>query len=496
MKGKNKDQQQAAHSNQLSFPDVTPLDYHKMCPRFSSVLERADGVGVGIEEMDYLQMEIESLLVNIMQRSRQLKLETMILDDSSISDSFITHNTLNKSASLNGSISQLNASNHEKLNHSLHKKFKSFNGKPTSLANIAASPLLIATNSIKKETIINENQPIVRNDIPDLFWQSVEPYCADITDDDIKLLENQIELNDRYLSFNKVGPLGKHYTLQWAQEDINNQIKDGSRFNDIDKTIKLQPSTPLKRKATSPLDKNDKMSSRLIDESLNKMNSPVVSNAKTAQNSCKSSLNYGPLTQRLISALIEQNLMTPFDTEIADYLDKIGPPQPIYMSPKTMAKKLNFNTNSNSLERKIKKTLIEQGILDMDDNEKLDNDSNGSSSNETHHNNNNQSTTNEIIAKDDEIALEIKNLQNELKLVTNQCKQTLEHLLNISKNNLVKQDIKRKISAIDVDIVELYEKFRTSRLSKKPLNKKDKEKALKFIRDRNFMRSELCQLKD
>ena len=75
----------------------------------------------------------------------------------------------------------------------------------------------------------------------------------------------------------------------------------------------------------------------------------------------------------LISALIEQNLMTPFDNELADYLEKIGPPQSMYLSPKSMAKKLTFNTNSSSnstLERKIKKTLIEQGILDIDENDK------------------------------------------------------------------------------------------------------------------------------
>jgi hypothetical protein len=35
---------------------------------------------VGIEEMDSLQMEIESLLVNAMQRNRMLKVETTVLD--------------------------------------------------------------------------------------------------------------------------------------------------------------------------------------------------------------------------------------------------------------------------------------------------------------------------------------------------------------------------------------------------------------------------------
>ncbi len=46
----------------------------------SLVLKRQDGHGVGIEEMDSLQMEIESMLVNAMQRNRLLKIETMILD--------------------------------------------------------------------------------------------------------------------------------------------------------------------------------------------------------------------------------------------------------------------------------------------------------------------------------------------------------------------------------------------------------------------------------
>lgn len=45
------------------------------------VLNRNEGDLVGIEEIDTLQMEIESILVNVIQRNRQLKIETMILDD-------------------------------------------------------------------------------------------------------------------------------------------------------------------------------------------------------------------------------------------------------------------------------------------------------------------------------------------------------------------------------------------------------------------------------
>ena len=42
--------------------------------------------------------------------------------------------------------------------------------------------------------------PIVRNDIPDTFWQSVEPYCADITGEDIKYLESQIEVYEKSIA--------------------------------------------------------------------------------------------------------------------------------------------------------------------------------------------------------------------------------------------------------------------------------------------------------
>lgn len=141
-----------------------------------------------------------------------------------------------------------------------------------------------------------------------------------------------------------IPPLGKHYSLQWAEEDLNHQVKEGSRLTDYEAKI----STPAKHRQTE----NNKFSvvNPLIEEGLSKVRpmSPFATKNKknaTTENKTSESVNYGPLTQRLISALIEQNLMTPMDNEINDYLDKIGPPpQPIYMSPKTMAKKLTSSS--------------------------------------------------------------------------------------------------------------------------------------------------------
>jgi hypothetical protein len=148
--------------------------------------------------------------------------------------------------------------------------------------------------------------------------------------------------------------------------------------------------------------------------------------------------------------------MTPFDNELADYLEKIGPPQSMYLSPKSMAKKLTFNTNSSSnstLERKIKKTLIEQGILDIDENDKT---SDCLSENESSIVKKEANSNSNIIDKDDEIGNEIKNLQNELKTITSQCELTLTQLLQTSKKKMIKQDIKKKLTILDYEVSKDY----------------------------------------
>ncbi len=375
-------------------------------------------------------MEIESLLVNVMQRTRQLKIETMILDDW---NSDKNSETISKINSLSSPIPI------EKQG-TLVKKIKSFSGKPST-------PL----SKIKSAPVEEISAPIVRNDIPDTFWQSVEPYCADITEDDIKMLESQIEIQDNYMvSYKTIPPLGKHYSLQWAEEDIQQQVKEGSRLTEYEAKI----STPAKKSA---FENNQKYNvvNPLIDDTLTKIRKmPAFGKDVTKSQKSSESLTYGPLTQRLISALIEQNLMTPLDNEIGDYLDKIGPPQPMYMSPKTMAKKLhisNNNSNVSTLERKIKKTLIEQSILDDDEASKSANEEEDEESNAMQ-TSNSSGEGSAVGQKDDEIVSEIINLQNELKAVTRQCKQTLTNLVEISKHSLVKQDIRKKISLLDSEV--------------------------------------------
>jgi transcriptional adapter 3 len=489
MKGKSKEQQPQITTNQsLSLPNVQAIDYQKNCPRYTSILHRADGDGVGIEEMDSLQMEIESLLVNVMQRTRSLKMETLVLDNwtSDKSDSFLIQTTPQKQIG-NGGAAATAAAAAPATPVSTTKdsmtKDKSDPSQKKLKPTVSKPPQFALQNFIHTDT----HAPIVRNDIPDLFWQSVEPYCADITDEDIKLLENQIDLNQKYSSFSKtIGPLGKHYALQWAEEDLNQQMKEGQRFVDLDG--KGSGASPVPKRKGGGGVEQDKSSfkrsaSFMLDDTLHILNGKGNNPAKS------DTLTYGPLTQRLISALIEQNLMTPFDNELADYLEKIGPPQSMYLSPKSMAKKLTFSSTNaasshSSLERKIKKTLIEQGILDFDENDKtlLPEAAAAAAA---------SSDDSSILDKDDQIGLEIRNLQNELRTVTSQCELTLTQLLHTSKKKLVKQEMKRKLTVLDYEVIEAYEKCKHARLEKRTLTKKEKEKIFKLLKDRDATKSQL-----
>lgn len=70
---------------------------------------------------------------------------------------------------------------------------------------------------------------IPKNDIPNKFWLSVEPYCMPITHEDVKLLDDMIE----EYSGPMVAPipeLGPHYTSRWAAEDLRDE-QDNSNPN-------------------------------------------------------------------------------------------------------------------------------------------------------------------------------------------------------------------------------------------------------------------------
>lgn len=72
-----------------------------------------------------------------------------------------------------------------------------------------------------------------KNDAVNRFWASVEPYCADITNEDVKVLEDILTTHDEEADYFRVPPLGKHYAEKWAEEDLIEEQREGKILGKI-----------------------------------------------------------------------------------------------------------------------------------------------------------------------------------------------------------------------------------------------------------------------
>jgi hypothetical protein len=116
------------------------------------------------------------------------------------------------------------------------------------------------------------------------------------------------------------------------------------------------------------------------------------------------------------------------------------------------------------------------------------------------------------INADDEIAIEIKNLQHELVIISQKCEKTHRELLGNARKEMGKQKITRKIDMIDTEvrclvkcfhggliqtffsnpkIKDIFNKLVLFKQTNKPISKKEKERAKKLIKDRETFKQSL-----
>lgn len=65
----------------LKYYDFKPVEHIKACPRYSAVLGRSEEDGIGIEELDTLQLELETLLSSASRRLRALEEQRQVKED-------------------------------------------------------------------------------------------------------------------------------------------------------------------------------------------------------------------------------------------------------------------------------------------------------------------------------------------------------------------------------------------------------------------------------
>jgi len=286
--------------------------------------------------------------------------------------------------------------------------------------------LFLGKLSEASETDSHTSKPKLTYDVSGKFWGYVEPYCADITPENIVTLEETLSCKMEMSDYYKIPPLGKHYTEVWAKEDF---VEEQQQVSKVDKK-RTQAETNI----TSSSDTNSGVD---LDEP------------------CP----YGSFTQRLVAALVDENIMAPMTgNEMQDV--NIADQQQVTSSKVDIAKSSKSSSFHRSLESVVKEQLFSLGLIDSSNEDELEYDA------------------------DDEIFLELQKCQSELKALVTQNKNTVTKLVEHARAAMKKQEVKQKAKVIDAELVDIFRRFSSSKVKKKGLSRKDREVAWKTLRER------------
>lgn len=380
-----------------------------------------------MDELDVLQTELESLLSSVALRYRKLKSEYDCLEDrkhtkkssdkdkdkdkekekEKVSTPSISgkRKREEKKSSLKDVSRSSQISKHPKMKsnsshspaHLHHTDRSTIDALPHS--NISASHGQGHSHSHSHSHPHPNPKPVLpKNDVPYKFWLSVEPYCIPITQEDIKLLDDLIDdYADPLVPL--IPELGPHYSIRWASEDLRDEQESSTA-----KSTKRVPRSNSTSTNNSPKKSNEKV----IDHGV-----------------C------GSLTQRLVSALLDDNTEAQSDlpstdatSQDDDNCTEINDASSSNQKQGTSVDSLL--TNGIEVENRLKRELLDLGILEPSD---------------------------FVKDKEDEVLNEINRVRNELQAISSYNRDELKRLKEAAKEEMKRQEVKRKIDRIDKEVI-------------------------------------------
>uniref|UniRef100_UPI00358FDC7B transcriptional adapter 3 n=1 Tax=Myxine glutinosa TaxID=7769 RepID=UPI00358FDC7B len=431
----------------LQFHDFRPVEHTRQCPRYTAMLSRSAEEGIGAGELDTLQLELETLLAAASRRLRVLEAETQVLTDwqdrkgdkkfGKLAEPGIG-GTAGPSKLVTPSGSKPKKGKSE--GKGAHGHGAGGSGHGPGRPKTKLPPPKITEYEFPEESTEAPRAP--KNDTPSRFWASVEPYCADITPEDIRQLEEILNSTEDDSEYYKVPPLGRHYSLRWAQEDLQEEHKEGSRTAAVGSKKGVQ-GNPAEV------------------ESMLRRGEGGSGSAETGEDGCP----FGPLTQRLVQALVEENIISPMDeSPMPDPVSKAGGDEISATSPRSHGKPFSVS-HARLLEQRVREELQAQGLLLGD----------GCRGEEA----------------EDEVLAELKRRQAELRaLVTQNCARKQE-LLRLAREEMQKQEVRRSVRAKDVEVLEVYRRIMQARQKKRMPSKKERDAAWRILRERENLLKQL-----
>lgn len=202
-------------------PHIRCQDNAEQLPKFHAALNRPASSELPPDDLETIQAELETLLSTVALRYRVLKSElesndsrrTKHLERAPISPDKRRRGATTSTASTGGGGGKPRKfSANSPLNHPPTKISK--------LKNSSASPAPSQhTDDSSDVSSHNPKQIYHRNDTPNKFWLSIEPFTVPITQEDIRLLDVLLEEYSGVLA-PQIPDLGPHYAAQWGVDDV------------------------------------------------------------------------------------------------------------------------------------------------------------------------------------------------------------------------------------------------------------------------------------
>lgn len=280
-----------------------------------------------------------------------------------------------------------------------------------------------------------------KNDMPNKFWLSVEPYCMPLTNEDLRLIDDLLE-QYRGPLVPPIPALGPHYSTAWAQEDMKALQPGGARQKSQNATAMLKKAEGmLEENITGPL--TQRLVSALMDESLPSEQAAVGehsnSNSSSNENTHSSSSNAagGPANAGAASAAASSGNF----------------------------RSLSMLKHGVGIEQRLKKELIQSGLIDA----------------------------NELNAHEDvdEVLLEIKRVTTEISSVAQFNCDELKRLRADASQEIKRIELKRKLDTIDQEILECYKRMLQYRAKRKGHTAEEKQEILRLTSEQRALAEQL-----
>ncbi|XP_055906242.1 transcriptional adapter 3-B isoform X2 [Eupeodes corollae] len=408
----------------INIPHIKIKDNSRLLPKYAAALDRSKDDQLPAEDLDSVQLELESLLTNVALRYRVLKAEYDVIDrDEKRFDR--RQKAQDKAPHSPGKRKREESRKPKKPHFKLSKQRTISALSPAQSQNTDDSMDAVPTNQHQ-----HKDQPkvaLLKNDTPNKFWLSVEPYCMPITNEDLRLLDDLLEQYSGPL-VPPIPELGAHYSTTWAMEDLKEEENNS----------------------------NPNINSK--SRSKNSSNSEVISLLRKGEQLMGDGVT-GPLTQRLVSAFLEENLIG----DVMSNIDSNSSSDNTNSTNSTLCS-LSLLKNGIDLEKRVKQELIEQGLLETEEFVKPD---------------------------EDEVYSEIKRVTAELSAIAEYNATELRRLQEAAKCEIRRLEIKRKLDVVDHEILEAYKRTVQAKQKRRLLSPEEQEEIFRLTAEQKRLSDQL-----